>query len=57
MCKSLLGAVIGWLATVAGAAAEPPRPLAPTGFVEVARSDVGGHFFSQVIYAPPAELR
>ena len=24
-------------------------------FVEVARSDVGGHFFSQVIYAPPAQ--
>jgi len=24
-------------------------------FVEVARSDAGGHFFSQVIYAPPAQ--
>ena len=53
--KPLLGAAIGWLATAAWAVAEATDPLPPNRFVEVARSDVGGHFFSQVIYAPPVE--
>ena len=53
--KPLLGAAIGWLATTAWAVAEATDPLPPNRFVEVAQSDVGGHFFSQVIYAPPVE--
>ncbi|MFW5692926.1 MAG: hypothetical protein ACOCWL_01790, partial [Thermoguttaceae bacterium] len=48
----LLGIVaVCWMAV--GAFAD--QPLAPNRFVEVARSDTGGHFFSQVIYAPPIE--
>ncbi|MHC4406980.1 MAG: Kelch repeat-containing protein, partial [Planctomycetota bacterium] len=38
------------VAAIAGARAEAPA----NEFVEVARSEAGGHFFSQVVYAPSA---
>ena len=41
-----------YLAGVAGAGTpKKPEPLPPNTFVEVDRSEAGGHYFSQVIYA------
>ena len=34
-----------------GGKSRKPEPLPPNTFVEVDRSEVGGHYFSQVIYA------
>jgi len=53
---------VWWFAAVSAAALVVSQAVCPAAeavppgkFVEVAKDDVGGHYFSQVIYAPTIE--